>query len=97
MSNGMPDMVRLHAKIHGQVQGVSFRYYALRQAQLLGVNGWIRNRWDGCVEVVAEGERRRVSEFLSWLHRGPPAAEVTQVDEQWETPQDEFEQFEVQF
>jgi acylphosphatase len=93
----MPDNVRLHARIQGFVQGVSFRYYTIRQAQSLGVVGWVRNRWDGSVEVVAEGPPEAVNQLLSWLHRGPPAAEVDRVDVQWEQPTGEYGRFEVQF
>jgi acylphosphatase len=93
----MPETVRLHAWIHGFVQGVSFRYYTIRQAQSLAVVGWVRNRWDGSVEVVAEGPRDAVNGLLSWLHRGPPAAEVDRVDVHWEQPTDEFSRFEVRF
>jgi acylphosphatase len=93
----MPDTVRLRARIHGFVQGVSFRYYALREAQGLGVTGWVRNRFDGSVEVVAEGEAQAVNRLLSWLHRGPPAAQVERVDAVWEQPTGEFRRFEVRF
>jgi acylphosphatase len=93
----MPDDIRLHAWIHGFVQGVSFRYYTIREAQGLGVVGWVRNRWDGSVEVVAEGQPEAVSNLLSWLRRGPPAAEVDRVDVQWEEPTGECGRFEVRF
>jgi acylphosphatase len=93
----MRDTVRLHAHIRGLVQGVSFRYYTIRQARVLGVTGWVRNRYDGSVEVVAEGERSPVSELLTWLHRGPPSARVERVEERWERPTGEFTRFEVCF
>ena len=93
----MPDLVRLHATIHGEVQGVSFRYYAQRRAIGLGLGGFVRNRWDGSVEVVAEGEREAVDQLLSWLHSGPPSAHVERVDAQWEKPSGEFRRFEVVF
>lgn len=91
------DIVRLHARIHGFVQGVSFRYYTLRQAQTLGLDGYVRNCWDGTVEVVAEGERGAVNRLLSWLHAGPPSAEVEEVDYEWEEPRGNFRRFEVRF
>jgi acylphosphatase len=93
----MPETVRLHAWIHGFVQGVSFRYYTIRQAKGLEIFGWVRNRWDGSVEVVAEGPRDAVNRLLSWLHRGPPAAEVDRVEVHWEQPAGEFSRFEVRF
>ncbi len=48
---------RLHAIVEGHVHGVGFRAFVIRRASSLGVTGWVRNRWDGTVEVVAEGER----------------------------------------
>src|SRR3979411_692497 len=48
---------RLHGVIHGDVHGVGFRYYLMREAQRLGLRGWVRNRDDGTVEFVAEGRR----------------------------------------
>jgi len=91
----MSDIVRLHAKVHGMVQGVSFRYYTLRQAQTLGVNGYVRNRWDGSVEVVAEGERDAMDKLLAWLHTGPGAAEVERVEIEWQKPRGDLRHFEV--
>jgi len=93
----MPDTVRFHARIHGFVQGVSFRYYTFKQAQALGLGGYVRNCWDGSVEVVAEGEREAVDRLLSWLRVGPPSAEVERVDLEWEQPRGEFRHFEVRF
>ena len=93
----MSDVMRLSASIHGFVQCVSFRYYTLRQAQTLHLHGYVRNRFDGTVEVLAEGSRRALEELLSWLHKGPPSAEVERVDFEWQEPQGEFARFEVRF
>lgn len=93
----MSDTVRLHARVHGLVQGVNFRYYTVRKAQALGLTGFVRNRWDGTVEVVAEGEREAVDQLLSWLHIGPPSAEVERVEFEWQKPLGEFRHFEVRF
>ena len=91
----MPDTVRLHARVNGLVQGVSFRYDTLKRGQALGLTGYVRNRWDGSVEVVAEGQAEAVEQLLSWLHVGPPSAQVDEVDVEWESPLGEFRQFEV--
>jgi len=93
----MSDTMRLSARIHGFVQCVNFRYYTLRQAQTLCLHGYVRNRFDGTVEAVAEGNRRALEELLSWLHRGPPSAQVERVDFEWQEPQGEFGRFEVRF
>jgi acylphosphatase len=89
--------VRLHAIIHGRVQGVSFRYYAVQRARELNVTGYARNRWDESVEVVAEGQRAAVDELLAFLQVGPRAAFVTGVDVQWLAPTGELERFEVRY
>jgi acylphosphatase len=91
------DLVRLHAILHGRVQGVSFRYYTRLRARELGLDGFVRNRWDGTVEVVAEGERPDVEELLAFLHVGPQAALVTRVETEWPSPTGEFDRFEVRY
>jgi acylphosphatase len=93
----MKERVRLRAVVRGRVQGVSFRYYTHRQAQQLGVAGYVRNRRDGAVEVVAEGECRNVARLLNWLHQGPRMAVVDQVDAEWLPYADEFRRFEVRY
>ena len=89
------DMVRLNAVVHGLVQGVNFRYYTQRQARDLGLRGYVRNRPDGTVEVVAEGRRRAVEELFAWLQSGPPMADVQRVDATWTAPTGGWVSFEV--
>jgi acylphosphatase len=74
---------------------VSFRYYTQRRAWELGLTGYVRNVWDGSVEVVAEGGRADLEELLAFLNVGPRSAFVTQVDIQWSTATNAFERFEV--
>ncbi len=88
---------RLHAIVHGYVQGVNFRYYTIRTAQRLGLNGWVANRWDGTVETVAEGRREALDEFRAFLNRGSPSSTVERVDVEWETPSGKFERFGVRY
>ncbi|GAA3529345.1 acylphosphatase [Zobellella aerophila] len=59
--------------VSGLVQGVGFRYYTQRQAEILGVSGYARNLADGRVEVVAEGERHNVQQLVDWLAGGGPS------------------------
>ena len=66
-------------RVTGQVQGVSFRAYAAREAVRLEVAGWIRNEPDGSVAAHLEGEAGSVERMLSWLHDGPPGAVVDRV------------------
>jgi acylphosphatase len=92
-----PKQARLHAVVHGRVQGVNFRYYTLQEAGRLGLTGWVANRWNGTVEIVAEGPREDLDKFLTFLHRGPPSAWVERVDANWQAPTGEFADFKVQF
>jgi acylphosphatase len=87
--------VRLVAVVHGRVQGVSFRYYTQRRAVELELTGYVRNRWDGTVEVIAEGPRARLEELLAFLRVGPRGALVVEVDARWASPGGEFIRFEV--
>jgi acylphosphatase len=88
---------RLHAVVHGRVQGVSFRYYTQRRATALGLTGYVRNLWDETVEVVAEGQRSDLEELLAFLRVGPRAAFVTKVEIRWAVPSHEFKRFEVRY
>jgi acylphosphatase len=73
-------VVRCRVVVSGRVQGVFFRDTCERVANGLGVNGWVRNRPDGTVEVVAEGARAGVDDLLAWCRTGPPRARVDRVD-----------------
>ncbi len=88
---------RLHAIVDGLVQGVNFRYYTQERARSLRLAGWVRNRADGSVEVLAEGPRASLDQLLEFLQRGPPAASVTEVKEAWQAPTGEFARFDIRF
>jgi acylphosphatase len=88
-------ILRAHLSIRGRVQGVNFRYFTHLQALSLGLTGWVRNLWDGRVEVVFEGEEASVRKMVEWCQSGPPAARVDAVDVTWEPPSGEFADFEV--
>lgn len=90
-----PDIQQLHAIVHGLVQGVSFRYFTQRAALSLALTGWVRNRADGTVEVVAEGPSQQLQRLEAFLQVGPPAAEVEQVEVTWQAPTGRFDTFEV--
>ncbi len=89
------EKVRVHLRIDGRVQGVFFRTSTLDQAIRLGLKGWVRNCPDGSVEVVAEGERKKIDNLIDWCHHGPPGAHVRNVRLQWEDFQNEFSDFHI--
>ena len=70
----------LRLVIHGRVQGVFFRDSMCREAQRLGVAGWVRNRSDGSVEAAVQGEPADVDIIVRWAHRGPQYAQVERVE-----------------
>ena len=88
---------RLSTVVHGRVQGVNFRAYTCRHALGLDLRGYVRNSWDGTVEVVAEGSRKALESLLAFLRAGPPSAWVERVDINWEAATGEFWSFEVRY
>src|SRR5271163_618407 len=68
---------RVHVIVRGRVTGVFFRAAAQREARRLGITGWVKNRPDGGVEILAEAEEDAVKEMISWAQRGPSAGAVT--------------------
>ncbi len=89
------DLARLHAVIDGTVQGVGFRMYVLEHAQALGLTGWVRNTYDGFVEVTAEGSYARLEKLLEKLRLGPRGAFVSEVKHEWQPHTGEFTLFNV--
>jgi acylphosphatase len=67
-------------RIHGRVQGVFYRAWAIGEAQALGVKGWVRNRRDGSVEVAAWGSDEALDSLLIRCRQGPPEARVERID-----------------
>ena len=88
-------MVRKRIFANGQVQGVSYRANAADEASRLGLKGWVRNRRDGSVEALVEGNEEAVAAFVKWCHEGSPAAEVTWVDAKIDVSTDPLGPFEV--
>ena len=81
--------VRKRVVVSGRVQGVFFRDSCQRQAATVGVSGWVRNRNDGRVEAVFEGEPDAVDRMLRWSRQGPSRARVDAVEVSDEDPQGE--------
>jgi acylphosphatase len=78
---------RRRVVVQGHVQGVFFRETARRRAQAAGVAGWVRNRSDGTVEAVFEGERDAVDRLVAYVREGPRGARVDWVDVAAEEPE----------
>jgi acylphosphatase len=91
----MAENVRVRAVISGRVQGVAFRFETQYAAERIGVLGWVRNRPDGTVQALFEGERERVEEMLAWCRRGPALARVTAVDVTWEDYRGDLAEFRI--
>ena len=81
--------------VKGRVTGVFFRASAQREARRLGVTGWVKNRNDGSVEIMAEGDEDAIKEIISWAHHGPSASRVDSVDVRWRSYTGEFADFRI--
>lgn len=86
---------RIHLVVRGRVQGVYFRASAQREARQLGLTGWVKNRNDGAVELVAEGEEDQVKDFLAWSQTGPSTARVDKVETRWRSYTGEYPNFRI--
>lgn len=86
---------RVHLRIRGQVQGVSYRASARFEALRLGLTGWVRNLPAGDVEAIAEGSDAQLSAFVAWCEQGPPSARVRGVERREAAATGEFTSFEV--
>jgi len=74
---------RVELVVSGRVQGVGFRYATYQRAAALGLTGWVRNRPDRRVEVIAEGPRAALMDLVAFCNAGPPFARVDDVDTRW--------------
>lgn len=79
--------VQVFARVSGVVQGVGYRAGVAREAQRLGLSGWVRNLPDGRVELLAEGDSRAVEALLTWCRRGPALAVVSGIETEQRPPQ----------
>lgn len=87
--------LRAHVLVSGRVQGVYYRSYAVDKARELGLAGWVRNRFDGRVEAVLEGEEEAVRKMVDWCHQGSPSSRVDKVEVRWEEATGEFVDFRI--
>lgn len=92
-----PKKIRAHAIIVGRVQGVFFRMETRQAADRAGVSGWVRNKRDGNVEALFEGDEGSVKSVLEWCREGPPFAYVKRVDVEFEDYKGEFKEFKITY
>lgn len=88
---------RLCLRVFGYVQGVNYRFYAKEKAYELNLSGFVKNENDGSVSIIAEGDEKKLKEFLSWCKEGPLFARVTNLEEKWEKYQGGFDRFEIRY
>jgi len=88
-------MYRVHLIISGDVQGVGYRSWACKEAKNRHLVGWVKNREDEAVEMVVEGVKSDLEDFIKACQQGPEISWVEHVNVTWETATDEFAVFEV--
>lgn len=88
-------MPEFRAIVSGYVQGVSFRYYTVREAKRIGLSGFVRNIPSNGVEVVAQGKKTDLLRLVEWLKRGPSSSQVEKVEVEWQPESEEFNGFSV--
>ncbi len=88
-------MKQLEATIYGRVQGVSFRYHTSLEANRLNLVGWVANQSDGSVHTIAQGPETALQQYLTFLHKGSPAARVERVVAKWGEPSQQFSRFRI--
>ena len=87
--------IRAHIVVKGRVQGVFYRASAKDEAEKLGISGWVKNRREGNVEILAEGGELVVKELIEWCKKGPPHAKVKEVNVEWDEYKGEFKGFSI--
>lgn len=89
-------MVQARVRFYGRVQGVFFRANTCRKAKEMGINGWVKNMYDGSVEAVFEGDENRVKEIINWCSKNIRMANVTNIDVKYKNTEG-FNDFEIRY
>ena len=95
MSSPPKNTLTVNMKITGKVQGVGFRFFVQQQAQELGNNGWVSNKSNGDVEVLAQGEKADLERFISKVKEGPSFSRVEDVSLNWVNEAEQYFGFEI--
>jgi len=90
-------MVSAIIRVTGRVQGVGYRFFAMRQANEFGLNGYVKNCGDGSVEVRVEGEKEIIERYKSFLEQGPGHSSVDQVEITYEPYSSKYNNFSVEY
>lgn len=86
---------QVRVTISGLVQGVGFRHSLCRQARERGISGWVRNRGDGAVEALFQGEMDSIDDLIEWCRIGPAFAEVSEVHVIWQNGEKSLDSFDI--
>ncbi len=97
MNDKSQEMANAHLVVTGYVQGVGFRWWAMRKAQEYGLKGYARNLYDGDVELEVEGLRGMIVDFIKEVKVGPSSASVTDAVVQWGKYQGKYKGFDIRF
>jgi acylphosphatase len=85
----------VHMVVEGLVQGVGFRWFVARQANMLGLRGFVENKNNGTVEIEAEGERGLLEELIKQVRIGPRSAQVANLGLEWKNPTQQLTHFQI--
>lgn len=91
----MSEKASVFIVVSGVVQGVGFRFFAVRKAQEYGLKGWVRNTNQGTVESEVEGEKSLISDYIKDMKTGPRGAKVTDVRVEWNPFQNKYQDFQI--
>lgn len=91
------ERARVHIIVHGKVQGVFFRDYAKKEAEKLGLTGWVKNTKTETVEITAEGDKLELRKFIVACEQGSPLAKVNKVEYKWEEYTGKFKEFYIHY
>ena len=91
----MTEKVRLHAFVRGKVQAIRFRLYTLDASSKYQLTGWVRNRFNRSVELIAEGNRADLEKFLELLKIGPSMSNVETIEREWLIATGEYKKFRI--
>ena len=95
MTTQSEEILKVNLTISGKVQGVGFRYFVLRQAQELSINGWVSNKPNGDVGALAQAEKVDLERFISKVKKGPSFSRVEDVSLNWVNEAEQYFGFEI--